>query len=149
MRDCIWQQQTTAWRFEHRHRAWGLARLARRPSGAGTLHVSAIATTLPPPQAFVQAFATGGPSQPDVLQVALLEGCAGSVRLSGQRQLGCYHQWTMDAAVAQRGAEAAAFAAVGLSDNSVRVYALQRGKLQVRGSFGGAMYLACQLLAVQ
>ena len=98
----------------------------------------------PRPQGFVQACATGGPSQPDVLQVALLEGCAGSVRLTGQRQLGCYHQWTMDAAVAQRGAEAAAYAAVGLSDNSVRVYTLQHGEAQVRISFG--LYLACQLL---
>ena len=66
-----------------------------------------------------------------MLQVALLEGSGVLIRVTGLRQLGCYHQWTMDAAVARRGAGATAYAAVGLSDNSVRVYAMQCGGSQV------------------
>ena len=85
------------------------------------------------------------PSQPDVLlQVALLEGCGASVRLSGLRQLGCYHQWTLDAAVARRGTEATTYAAVGVSDNSVCVYALECGGSQVGLSwYASRMLTAC------
>ena len=99
------------------------------------VHVFAIATSTPLPKVLSKLPQLGPPHNLTCCRSPCWRLARAQVRLTGQRQLGCYHKWTMDAAVAQRGAEAAAYAAVGLSDNSVRVYALQRGGLQVRLCF--------------
>lgn len=59
-----------------------------------------------------------------MLQEATLESSDGAIKLNALTMLGSYHQWTMDVAVALRPGEAGAYAAVGLSDNSVQIFAL-------------------------
>ena len=66
-----------------------------------------------------------------MLQAATLESSDGAVTLHALSMLGSYHQWTMDVAVALRPGEAGAYAAVGLSDNSLRVFALPCNTLAV------------------